>query len=183
MGAIQVRECRTAEEVLSNFREVRARTWALGVPVTQRPIQSTAPNKDVEAPPPAAPDYRKEIEGLAGRIARLEAQIETRNDGDQPERWNSMRQIRRVVCEHYGITPHDLDAKSREAPIRDIRHVAVYLCRMLTIKSFPEIGRMFGGRDHTTALHSVRTVERRVATDIDFAAEIEALKAKIRDAV
>lgn len=184
MGAIQLRDCRTAEEVISNYREVRARIRALRPPAAKAitPPPSTGAEEVVGVKVEPLPAPESDIAQLAYRMARLEARLDAflkKEQGNAPERWPSLREIRHVVCEHYGVTTHDLDSKSREAPIRDIRHVAVYLCRKHTIKSFPEIARMFGGRDHTTALHSVRTIERRIASESDFAAKIAALNAKV----
>jgi chromosomal replication initiator protein len=61
------------------------------------------------------------------------------------------------------------------------RQVAMYLAKMLTLRSLPEIGRRFGGRDHTTVLHAVRKVEDMVGADQKLAQELELLKRLIND--
>ena len=61
------------------------------------------------------------------------------------------------------------------------RQIAMYLAKTMTSKSFPEIGKRFGGRDHTTVLHAVRKVEELAAGDETLAQEIELLKRLIQD--
>ncbi|HTP90451.1 MAG TPA: helix-turn-helix domain-containing protein, partial [Xanthobacteraceae bacterium] len=61
------------------------------------------------------------------------------------------------------------------------RQVAMYLAKVLTLRSLPEIGRRFGGRDHTTVLHAVRKIEALAGNDSAFAEEIEALKRQLQD--
>jgi chromosomal replication initiator protein len=57
----------------------------------------------------------------------------------------------------------------------------MYLAKILTLRSLPEIGRRFGGRDHTTVLHAVRKIEALAGNDIAFAEEIEGLKRQLQD--
>ena len=61
------------------------------------------------------------------------------------------------------------------------RQVAMYLAKTLTLRSLPEIGRRFGGRDHTTVLHAVRKIEGLVGNDMALAEEIEILKRQLQD--
>jgi chromosomal replication initiator protein len=61
------------------------------------------------------------------------------------------------------------------------RQVAMYLAKTLTLRSLPEIGRRFGGRDHTTVLHAVRKIENLVTTDTALAEEIELLKRQLQE--
>jgi chromosomal replication initiator protein len=61
------------------------------------------------------------------------------------------------------------------------RQVAMYLAKTLTLRSLPEIGRRFGGRDHTTVLHAVRKIENLVNNDNTLAEEIEALKRQLQE--
>jgi len=61
------------------------------------------------------------------------------------------------------------------------RQVAMYLAKTLTLRSLPEIGRRFGGRDHTTVLHAVRKIENLVGTDSALAEEIELLKRQLQE--
>ena len=61
------------------------------------------------------------------------------------------------------------------------RQVAMYLAKTLTLRSLPEIGRRFGGRDHTTVLHAVRKIEGLVGNDAMLADEIEVLKRQLQE--
>jgi len=84
-----------------------------------------------------------------------------------------------VVSEHYGVPRIDIISQRRTAAVIKPRHVAVYLARVLTVQSLPEIGRRFGGRDHTTILSAYRRTSGLIEHDPGFAAEVEALRLKI----
>ncbi|QRG08285.1 chromosomal replication initiator protein DnaA [Xanthobacter dioxanivorans] len=84
--------------------------------------------------------------------------------------------ILRVVAKHYNVTRADLLSQRRTATVVKPRQIAMYLAKTLTLRSLPEIGRRFGGRDHTTVLHAVRKIDGLVATDRALAEEIEVLK-------
>jgi chromosomal replication initiator protein len=87
--------------------------------------------------------------------------------------------IQRVVSRHYNVSKADLLSARRTRTIVMPRQVAMYLAKVLTPRSLPEIGRRFGGRDHTTVLHAVRKIEGLVAADKILADEIEMLKRMI----
>lgn len=84
--------------------------------------------------------------------------------------------IQRVVAKHYNVSKQDLLSSRRTRSIVWPRHIAMYLAKTLTPRSLPEIGRRFGGRDHTTVLHAVRRVEECLKSDDALVQEIEALK-------
>ncbi|GLI20642.1 chromosomal replication initiator protein [Xanthobacter flavus] len=84
--------------------------------------------------------------------------------------------ILRVVAKHYNVSRADLLSQRRTATVVKPRQIAMYLAKTLTLRSLPEIGRRFGGRDHTTVLHAVRKIDGLVATDRALADEIEVLK-------
>jgi chromosomal replication initiator protein len=73
--------------------------------------------------------------------------------------------IQRIVAEHFGVKTSELKSKRRLRSITFPRHVAMFLCRELTDASLPEIGRQFGGRDHTTVLHSCTKIARLETED------------------
>ena len=75
----------------------------------------------------------------------------------------------------------DLLSSRRTANVVRPRQVAMYLAKTLTLRSLPEIGRRFGGRDHTTVLHAVRKIENLVNTDNALAEEIELLKRQLQE--
>lgn len=87
--------------------------------------------------------------------------------------------IQRATSSHYGVSVLDISSFRRTANVVRPRQVAMYLAKTLTLRSLPEIGRRFGGRDHTTVLHAVRKIERLVAIDPDLATRIEQIKAAI----
>lgn len=89
--------------------------------------------------------------------------------------------IQRVVARQYNVSRADLLSSRRTANVVRPRQVAMYLAKTLTLRSLPEIGRRFGGRDHTTVLHAVRKIEGLVGSDTALAQEIEGLKQQLQD--
>jgi len=87
--------------------------------------------------------------------------------------------IQRIVAEFYNVTVGDLKSVRRTANVVRPRQVAMYLAKTLTLHSLPEIGRRFGGRDHTTVLHAVRKIGCLVEKDPRMATEIAELTAII----
>ncbi len=89
--------------------------------------------------------------------------------------------IQKVVSRHYEVSRTDLLSNRRTRIIVRPRQIAMYLAKTLTLRSLPEIGRRFGGRDHTTVLHAVRKIEALLAEDSKLAQEIELLKRLIEE--
>ncbi|MGO4713767.1 chromosomal replication initiator protein DnaA [Bradyrhizobium sp. 2TAF24] len=89
--------------------------------------------------------------------------------------------IQRVVARQYNVSRSDLLSSRRTANVVRPRQVAMYLAKTLTLRSLPEIGRRFGGRDHTTVLHAVRKIEALVGKDVALADEVELLKRQLQD--
>lgn len=87
--------------------------------------------------------------------------------------------IKRVVCRHYGISHTDIVSPRRDRKTGRPRMVAIYLSRSLTERSLPEIGRKFGNRNHTTALHSVAKISDLIMTDLAIAADVQTLSAQL----
>jgi hypothetical protein len=90
--------------------------------------------------------------------------------------------IQSVVARHYNVSRHDILAPRRTAVVVRPRQVAMYLAKAMTLRSLPEIGRRFGGRDHTTVLHAVRKIERLISCDESMAEELRALQEQIEGA-
>ena len=88
--------------------------------------------------------------------------------------------IQRVVARQYNVSRSDLLSSRRTANVVRPRQVAMYLAKTLTLRSLPEIGRRFGGRDHTTVLHAVRKIEALVAKDVSLSEEVESLKRQLQ---
>jgi chromosomal replication initiator protein len=89
--------------------------------------------------------------------------------------------IQRIVARQYNVSRSDLLSSRRTANVVRPRQVAMYLAKTLTLRSLPEIGRRFGGRDHTTVLHAVRKIENLVGNDTMLADEIEVLKRQLQE--
>src|SRR4030081_1631783 len=89
--------------------------------------------------------------------------------------------IQRVVARQYNVSRSDLLSSRRTANVVRPRQVAMYLAKTLTLRSLPEIGRRFGGRDHTTVLHAVRKIEALVAKDVALSEEVESLKRQLQE--
>jgi chromosomal replication initiator protein len=85
-------------------------------------------------------------------------------------------EIKRKVADHYNLRLSDLISARRARAVARPRQVAMFLAKSLTSKSLPEIGRGFGGRDHTTVIHAVRKVEQLRETDSQLADDIELLR-------
>ena len=85
-------------------------------------------------------------------------------------------EIQRKVAEHYNIRLSDMHSARRARQVARPRQVAMYLAKQLTARSLPEIGRKFGGRDHTTVMHAVRKIEELSNDDASFAQDVEVLR-------
>jgi len=102
-------------------------------------------------------------------ISKMLAQDAMRNviDNEQPE-GITMDRIARTVAAHYKLSMEELKSKNNSRQIAVPRQVAMYLCKRLTKHSFPEIGREYGGKHHTTVMHSVEKIDALVKDDRNF---------------
>ena len=80
------------------------------------------------------------------------------------------------MVEHYRIRMADMHSARRARAVARPRQIAMYLAKQLTPRSLPEIGKMFGGRDHTTVMHAVRRVDELRAADAAFNDDVENLR-------
>jgi chromosomal replication initiator protein len=120
---------------------------------------------------------------LTGQPVTLEMAEHEMRDLIRPAEPKRVRieDIQRVVARQYNVSRADLLSSRRTANVVRPRQVAMYLAKVLTLRSLPEIGRRFGGRDHTTVLHAVRKIETLAGNDSAFAEEIESLKRQLQD--
>jgi chromosomal replication initiator protein len=120
---------------------------------------------------------------LSGQPVTLEMAEREMRDLIRPAEPKRVRieDIQRVVARQYNVSRADLLSSRRTANVVRPRQVAMYLAKILTLRSLPEIGRRFGGRDHTTVLHAVRKIETLAGNDSSFAEEIESLKRQLQD--
>lgn len=120
---------------------------------------------------------RAQADALRDRLSALHAEC------DQLRRAREFavgaRAIQAAVCAHYRIELADLTGPWRGKRVMRPRWVAMYLCRVLTLQSLPQIGRSFGNRDHSSVLCGIRNIERALATEPALAAEIAELRKRL----
>jgi len=88
--------------------------------------------------------------------------------------------IQKAASEHFGLKQADLISERRNRSIARPRQCAMWLAKQLTTRSLPDIGRRFGGRDHTTVLHAIRRIDQLRQEDPQLARDLEALTRKLR---
>ena len=136
-------------------------------------------------------DSIRELEGalltlvarIAGREVALtveEAQAFLRQHIGLSERRVTVDHIQKVVCEHYQLKQADLISERRARAVARPRQVAMWIAKQITTRSLPDIGRRFGGRDHTTVLHAVRRIEGLKEEDAGLNRDLEVLLRKVR---
>jgi len=114
---------------------------------------------------------------LTGRHIDVDLAEETlRGIYDDAVRTVDIRQIQRAVCDFYKLKINDLKSKNRSKNMALPRHVAIYLCREFTSMSLPEIGKAFGGRDHTTVMHAVSKIKNELEINTKLYNEISEIK-------
>ncbi|VAW10195.1 Chromosomal replication initiator protein DnaA [hydrothermal vent metagenome] len=100
---------------------------------------------------------------------------------ETPARQIMIEDVLRAVTGHFNVSRADLLSSRRHKSIVYPRQVGMYLAKTLTTRSLPEIGRKFGGRDHTTVLHAVRKIERLVGEDVGVRNSVDVLRNVLRD--
>ncbi|MAF98839.1 MAG: chromosomal replication initiator protein DnaA [Micavibrio sp.] len=129
----------------------------------------------------------RELEGALNRIvahadvSKSEVTLETTQEVLQDllrahDRRITIDEIQRKVAEHYNLRMADMHSARRARNVARPRQVAMYLAKMLTARSLPEIGRKFGGRDHTTVMHAVRKVEELIEGDAQIAQDVDVVR-------
>jgi len=118
-------------------------------------------------------------EGM-GRLTLDEAQAILRPHLRGAEKRITIDDIQKATSEHFGLKQADLISERRNRSVARPRQAAMWLAKQLTTRSLPDIGRRFGGRDHTTVLHAVRRIEALRAEDQQLARDLETLTRKLR---
>ena len=114
---------------------------------------------------------------LIGRDITLEGAHELLHDLVRAnERKVTIDEIQKKVAEHFNVKMAEMTSSRRARVVARPRQVAMYLAKQLTSRSLPEIGRKFGGRDHTTVMHAVRKIEELIASDRALAEDVEVLR-------
>ncbi len=113
---------------------------------------------------------------LVGGAVTLESTQEVLHDILRAnDRRITIEDIQKKVAAHYNIKVSDMHSARRSVAIARPRQVAMYLAKKLTTKSLPEIGRKFGGKDHTTVMHAVKRIDELSRGDKEFADDVELL--------
>ena len=176
--------------------DIHATTYELRLGVLQSKIelmpQVQIPLKVVEFLAHKITSNIRELEGalnrlvahttLVGRPMTLETAQEVLHDLLRAnDRRVSIEDIQKQVANHFNIKVSDMHSARRSRVVARPRQIAMYLSKKLTSKSLPEIGRKFGGKDHTTVMHAVKRVEELVASDSDFAKDLELLMKMVQN--
>jgi hypothetical protein len=154
---LRARNAYSSRALLSRLREFHA----VVEPVVIREPEPE-PEPEPAPPPPVEVQWIKSIE-------------------EMPDpRGPSVRDIKACVARHFNLSPRDLESPRRFAKIVRPRQIAFYLARKLTTRSFPDIGRRFGGKDHTTIIHSCKLIESLMATDSKMAETVRCLEEQLQ---
>ncbi|KQP92256.1 chromosomal replication initiator protein DnaA [Methylobacterium sp. Leaf117] len=120
------------------------------------------------------------LTGAAVTMETAEAAIRDLVKNREPKRIK-IEDIQKLVASRYNVSRSDILSERRTAAVVKPRQIAMYLSKVLTLRSLPEIGRRFGGRDHTTVLHAVRKIDKLIGEDNVLNDEVELLKRMLQD--
>ncbi|MGH1589054.1 chromosomal replication initiator protein DnaA [Methylobacterium phyllosphaerae] len=120
------------------------------------------------------------LTGTAVTMETAESAIRDLVKNREPKRIK-IEDIQKLVASRYNVSRSDILSERRTAAVVKPRQIAMYLSKVLTLRSLPEIGRRFGGRDHTTVLHAVRKIEKQIGEDTVLGDEVELLKRMLQD--
>ena len=150
-------------------------------------VEAPVPDKVMEFLAHKITSSVRELEGALNRVAAhasligreitLESCQEVLHDLLRAsDRRVTIEEIQKRVAEHFNIRVADMHSARRSRAVARPRQVAMYLSKQLTSRSLPEIGRKFGGRDHTTVMHAVKKVEELRTSDNSFAEDVDLLR-------
>ncbi len=133
----------------------------------------------------------RELEGALNRIIARATLVKSEISLDNAKSWLSdllkikdkqvtIEEIQEKTAAKYGIKLSEILSSSRSKNIARARQIAMFIAKNLTTKSLVDIGKMFGGKDHTTVIHACRRVEEMVATDESLAREIQVLTSQLK---
>ncbi len=170
--------------------DIHATTYELRLGILQakaEELDAAVPDKVMEFLAHKITSSVRELEGalnrvaaqatLVGRDVTLETCQEVLHDLLRAsDRRITIEEIQKRVAEHFNIRVADMHSARRSRAVARPRQVAMYLSKQLTSRSLPEIGRKFGGRDHTTVMHAVKKVEELRTSDNSFAEDVDLLR-------
>ncbi len=160
----------------------------LGILQTKRAmLQASVPDSVLEFLALKVTSNIRELEGALNRIVahadvtKNEITLESTQEVLQDllrshDRRITIDEIQRKVAEHYNLRISDMHSARRARNVARPRQVAMYLAKQLTARSLPEIGRKFGGRDHTTVMHAVRKIEELMEEDAQIAQDVDIVR-------
>ncbi len=170
--------------------DVQTTTYELRLGILQSKLEQMpnvqVPSKVVEFLAHKITSNVRELEGalnrvvahstLVGRAITLESTQEVLSDLLRAnDRRITIEDIQKKVTQHYNIKMTDMQSARRSRVVARPRQVAMYLAKKLTSRSLPEIGRKFGGRDHTTVMHAVKRIDELCQSDSSIAEDVELL--------
>lgn len=165
-----------AQELFEHYKAVRARLGAAPKPVLVNiPKDEPKPKKSI----------KRDIVDLylpynVIKFKQNKTPDELFNSyGMEKNRAPHLREILEVACEAFEVDKTDVLSARRTSNIVLPRHVVYYLCRHCSFKSFPEIGRALGGRDHTTIIHGVKKIEKLIIEDPDLYLKVNELRNRL----
>jgi hypothetical protein len=161
----QVAAHRARLDRMARLNPIAARPVPMPIAIVARPVSHTVPALQCTS----WPEWVIEI-AHGGSTQPRRAQL-----------YPPIRDIIEVVAEFYSVRPLDILSARRTFEIVRPRQIAAYLAKTMTPKSLPEVGRNFGGRDHSTILHAVRKIARLLESDIQLADECKAIQALIME--
>jgi chromosomal replication initiator protein len=130
---------------------------------------------------PLGEDQHAAISGAIDEAGRQLALAKAALDEIRPEqkRRPQIMDIKRATARHYGVPLIEMESSRRHHIVVRPRQVAMYLAKTMTPRSLPEIGRRFGGKDHTTVIHAVRKIDALVKKDQELADTIAAIREEL----
>lgn len=170
--------------------DVHSTTYELRLGILQSKVEqlnARAPKSVIEFLASKITSNIRELEGalnkvvahanLVGREVTLESTQEILHDLIRSnERQVTIDEIQKAVAEKYNIKVSDMYSGRRVRSIARPRQIAMYLAKILTARSLSEIGKKFGGKDHTTVMHAVKTVEKIIKEDLELQEDVDLLK-------
>jgi hypothetical protein len=152
--------CKTAEQVREAALKVRA-FRQLSRPTI---IEFPRPIEPIPEPEPVIRDW-----------------LFVDSNTSRANKWPStfIRHIKSLVCKEFLVSLNDIDSARRSRYIVIPRHVAIFLSKTLTLKSYPDLARLFGGRDHTTLMFACKQTEKRMKADPDLCQQVLWLKDRL----
>lgn len=164
-------------KLMQEHRERRARIAAAAV--SNQPTACEAAPIPQASEEPTAPAIEEWVERQI-QIYKPWFAIVEEDDAPQPNN-PSIKLIQQICCNHFSISMTALLSPRRHVELVRARQVAIALCKEMTRRSMPEIGRRFGGRDHTTVIHAIRKVNYLENNDSHLAHELKVLRKRIRE--